>query len=258
MTSTDQNPLHTYAAAGDYSVSLTATNAGGSNSTTKTVTVAPATTANVVASDTFSRTTTAGWGSADVGGAYTVASTAANYSTDGSVGTMTVPAAGGTRSALLSSVSVQDVDVQYRVATDKPASGGKLFIYTVVRQIGNSEYRPRMMVNADNTVSVGASVVSNGAESIIGSWVTVPGLVHAAGVSLWMHVQVTGTNPTTIRVKVWSDGETEPSAWQYTGSNSNATLQAPGALGFRTYVASAATNAPVTFSFDDFSAATAS
>src|SRR5207247_4823906 len=34
-SSTAQNPVHTYAAAGSYSVSLTVTNSGGSNSLTK-------------------------------------------------------------------------------------------------------------------------------------------------------------------------------------------------------------------------------
>jgi PKD repeat protein len=38
-TSTQQNPSHTYAAAGPYSVKLTATNAGGSNQTVKVINV---------------------------------------------------------------------------------------------------------------------------------------------------------------------------------------------------------------------------
>jgi len=38
-TSTDENPAHTYAAAGTYTVTLTVTNACGTNSTTQTVTI---------------------------------------------------------------------------------------------------------------------------------------------------------------------------------------------------------------------------
>lgn len=41
QTSTDQNPVHSYAAAGNYTVTLTATNAGGNNSTTTSITVNP-------------------------------------------------------------------------------------------------------------------------------------------------------------------------------------------------------------------------
>ncbi|MCE1204448.1 MAG: PKD domain-containing protein [Holophagaceae bacterium] len=42
VTSSVQNPSHTFAAAGTYAVSLTATNAGGSHSASRSVTVAPA------------------------------------------------------------------------------------------------------------------------------------------------------------------------------------------------------------------------
>ena len=42
-TSTSQNPAHTFSNAGSYSVSLTASNAGGSSSVTRSVTVSPAT-----------------------------------------------------------------------------------------------------------------------------------------------------------------------------------------------------------------------
>lgn len=41
-TSTDASPTHTYAAAGTYDVTLTVTNAGGSNTATESVTVASA------------------------------------------------------------------------------------------------------------------------------------------------------------------------------------------------------------------------
>lgn len=44
-TSTDTNPSHTYTVAGTYTITLTATNAGGPNSITKTVTVAAPTVA---------------------------------------------------------------------------------------------------------------------------------------------------------------------------------------------------------------------
>src|ERR1051325_9805808 len=42
-TSTQQNPIHTYAAAGNYTVTLTVSNASGSNSTSQIVSLTPAT-----------------------------------------------------------------------------------------------------------------------------------------------------------------------------------------------------------------------
>lgn len=64
-TSNLQNPTHSYLVGGTYTVTLTATNAGGSNSTTKTVNVAAAYTKCVITSVTisaFPATTSTGGG----------------------------------------------------------------------------------------------------------------------------------------------------------------------------------------------------
>src|SRR4029079_12100141 len=69
---------------------------------------------------------------------------------------------------------------------------------------------------------------------------------------IWMRALVTGVNPTTVRVKAWADGTTQPANWQSTATDSAPELQLAGGVGLHTYMSS--TNAPVTFSFDDFSA----
>jgi len=250
-TSTQQNPTKTYFAAGDYSVSLTATNAAGSTSKTLLVSVeelAPP----VLAADQFDRTVSSGWGSADTGGAYTIQGTAANYTVGAREGNIVVPNAGITRSAILGSVSARDIDVVFQVKTDKAAAGGAYFVYAVTRRNGNNEYRPRLTLNANGTVSVHAGVVINNSESSIGSPVTVAGLSHTPGGFIYLRAEVTGANPTTIRVKAWSNHQYERDDWQYTGTNSASELQTAGAVGLRTYVGSQVSNAPVTFSFADY------
>ena len=92
----------------------------------------------------------------------------------------------------------------------------------------------------------------NGTESSLGTSVTVPGLTPAAGTFMWLRAQVTGTNPTTIKVRAWRDGDPEPSTWQFTATNSLAALQAAGGVGLASYIGSGTTNVPVTVSFDDF------
>jgi hypothetical protein len=64
--------------------------------------------------------------------------------------------------------------------------------------------------------------------------------------------QVSGTSPTTLRAKLWKVGTTEPVAWQLTVTDATASLQAPGAIGFESYISGSATNAPVTVSLDNF------
>ena len=67
---------------------------------------------------------------------------------------------------------------------------------------------------------------------------------------------VTGTNPTTLSAKAWKVGATEPSAFQTTVTDSEASLQNPGAIGLQTYLSSNATNAPVVGRFDNLTVST--
>ena len=218
---------------------LTATNFGGSDTRTRQITVADSTppVGGLFAADAFSRTTTSGWGSADIGGAYSVQGTAANFNVATGVGTIVVPTAGLTRSALLNNASGQDVDIKFRVTADKVAAATN-FVYAVARRnsASNSEYRPRILLNTNGTISVHASRLLNGTENPLGSAVVVPGLTQAPGSFVWVRAQVQGSGTTTIRVKAWADGQSEPSGWQYTTTDSSAGLQSSGSLGLRVYV----------------------
>jgi len=250
-SSTQRNPSRTYAAAGDYSVRLTATNASGSDAVTKTVSVAAVPPSSTLAADTFGRTVSNGWGSANTGGAYTLEGSSANFSVGGGVGSMVLPATGATRATLLPAVSARDVDITFRVRSDKAAVGGAQYVYGVVRRNSNNAYRPKIILNTNGTVAVHAGQVVNNSESSVAPSVTVPGLTHTANSFIWVRAQVTGASPTTIRVKAWADGQAEPSAWHFSATNSNSALQTAGAVGLRAYISS--TNVPITFSFDDFS-----
>ena len=248
--STAQSPSHMYANAGDYTVVLTASNAAGADQQTQTVHVTAV--ATVFAADSFGRQVASGWSSADVGGAYTLFADASNYNVGGGTGQMILTKAGNTRSAILGSVTAGDVDVKVRFAVDKLPTGGSQYVYLIARSVGASSYRPKVILNANGTAQVHAGVVNNGTESSLGTSVTVPGLVPAAGSYIWLRAQVTGTNPTTIKVRAWRDGDVEPSTWQFTATNSLAALQGTGGVGLASYIGSGTSNVPVTFAFDDF------
>ena len=72
----------------------------------------------VFASDVFSRTLVNSWGSADVGGAYTLQGAAADYDTNGATGSVVLGTSGTNRSAVLASVLARDVDLSFRVALE--------------------------------------------------------------------------------------------------------------------------------------------
>ncbi len=207
----------------------------------------------VYVDDTFTRTVNNGWGSATpTGGAYTIQGTAANYGVGNGVGTMTLPSAGATRSALPASASATDVDVSLRFRADKVAAGGNLFMYAVVRRNGTNEYRVKLRLAANGQVFASASTVVNNVETLIGSEALVPGLTYTANTMIRFRAQVSGSSPTTLRVRAWADANPEPTIWHYTSTNSNAALQSAGLLGLRAYISSSTTNTPVVMTFDDY------
>jgi hypothetical protein len=208
-----------------------------------------------IVTDTFSRTVTGGWGSAEIGGPYSGTSTA-DYSVNGSEGIMKISTAGLQRKATLSGVNLRDVDMKIRVKVDKVAAGAGHQISLLMRQLTNiGQYRARLELTPTGTAKlVGQKYLnSTNVTTNIGSGITVPGLTYSANQYIWLRVQVVGTNPTTIRIKAWLDGQPEPSTWQYTGSDSEAALQTAGNVAILSRLPSTSTVAPVIFTYDDFS-----
>ena len=207
--------------------------------------------ANVLARDTFTRSTSSGWGSADVGGTWAITGTAANYAVSSGTGRMTVPAVGATRSAALSSLSVTDADLLVRFTTDVAASGSGLFLYTEARfQDNANQYRGKVRIGSDGRVFLHASRMVGGTQAGIGSEVVVPGLTYSPGTQIWVRAQFSGTSPTTIRLRAWT-GATEPTGWTYTATDSTAALQDAGGIALRAYLPSNANPAPVTVIWDE-------
>lgn len=208
----------------------------------------------IYASDAFSRTVSPGWGTAATGGAYTVQGTTADYGVNGSAGTISVAPAMN-RSAVLNGISQADVDLSFRFAVNKLPVGGQAFVYGIVRRVSSTtEYRTKARIAPNGAVYVQATAVVGNVETSIGSETLVTGLTASPGSFLWMRAQVSGASPTTIKIRVWADGTTEPATWQVTSTDSTAALQVAGAIGVRAYVGSAVTNGPIQISIDDLRA----
>lgn len=241
---------HTYAAAGTYSVQLTVTdNDGATGTTTQSVTVtAPA--GGAFAQDSFSRSVTSGWGTSEVGGAWTTTGSAAQVQVDGQRGLHTM-LAGALLESALTAVQSTSTDAQVTVTADKVPAGSGAFVTLDGRRItGTNYYGARLRLQADGSVLL--HVTRGNGTPVDGG--TVPGLTFVAGDQLRVRVQVDGTNPTTVRAKVWEVGQAEPATWFASMTDTTSSLQAPGSVGVATYLFGSAVNAPVAFGYDDLQA----
>ncbi|MCU1543732.1 MAG: hypothetical protein JWM50_1597 [Microbacteriaceae bacterium] len=244
---------HSYAAAGTYTVRLTVTDDdGATGSTSRSVAVTGGGTGGPtpLASDTFERQSTSGWGNAQIGGTWAGA-IGTNFVVNGGSGAA-LHTASATRRSLLSAISTLSADVSVKISVDKLTTGGGVSAGAIGRQGTSGFYQGRLRFLPDATV--GLQLLSSSSTVLANT--TIPGLTYLPGSAIALRVQVTGTNPTSLRAKTWAAGGAEPAAWQLTATDATAALQSAGSVGLEGYLSSGATNGPITVRYDDFSAAT--
>ena len=239
---------HTYVAAGNYTVTLTVTDAQGATGlVARDVSVVAPPAVTVLARDAFSRSVTSGWGTADIGGAWSTNSIS-GFSVASDVGVANHTSPGTTRHARLPAVSTDDVTVSARISIDKPITGGGTFAGLIVREVGSNFYQARVRYSSDGTLAL---QLLNGGSTVMAS-TNVAGMTFIPGDVLTVKAQAFGTSPTVIRGKVWKVGTTEPTNWTLEASSSVAGLQTAGAVGQYSYVSGSITNAPVRVRYDNF------
>jgi PKD repeat protein len=240
-TGTGAKPDYTYATGGTYPVKLTVTDsAGATDVVTRDVTVSgPAT--NTLASDDFERTLSAAWGTADVGGAWTLRGQASRFSVSSGAGKVQVPD-GATLSADLNAVSSSSTKMTAEFSVDKLLEGASIAL--VGRQTGTDaqRYIARLKLQADGKSLLYLMRPSATALQYKPTVTFVPGERYK------LSLEVKGTNPTTLSTKVWKASDPEPAAWLGTTTDAAAGMQTAGRVGVYAYLSSGA-GGPVTTSF---------
>ena len=133
-------------------------------------------------------------------------------------------------------------------------SGGWSFVSLGARTIGTNDYRAKVKIAANGALTLYLVRVINNAETTLASTNLGADFNYTVGSTLQFKVQATGTSPTTVRAKAWKTSQTEPAGWQLSTTDATADLQSPGGVGIVAYLTGSATNAPVTYRFDDLQA----
>ena len=160
--------------------------------------------------------------------------------------------AGDGYTAYQSSVSSTDTEVLATITSDKTPTGGGQYVSIIGRRVSStSDYRAKVRMAAGGAVAVWLTRNASGTETVLTS-ATLTGVTYAANDQLRVRLQVTGTSPTTVRVKVWKVGTTEPAAWRLTSTDGTGGFQTAGAAGLYAYLSGSSTNPPTVFGLDQW------
>lgn len=189
----------------------------------------------VVASDGFDRSTSSGWGQARTGGAWSL-SGGSGSSVSGSEARVTGIQPGRQFRAQLPSVRLSDATV--RAAFTVPSATNFYYSAEARRQADGSAYRARARIDANRRLHT--EVVRFAADgSVVVLAQKASSQSPAVGTKLSVELLVTGTNPVTVRSKVYRSG-TATGDWQVTGRDtSSSRLSAAGTAGVSAYVGNA-------------------
>ena len=132
------------------------------------------------------------------------------------MGNITMAPPGSGPSVFLTGVSSTNTDLTVAVRTDKPATGGGIYLSVAGRRVsGAGDYRAKIRLQSNAQVSIQlVRVAANGTETALSPLTTVAGLAYDPTIGLRIRVQATGTSPTTLRARVWAGSAAEPSTWQ--------------------------------------------
>ena len=199
-------------------------------------------------SDSFSRTTASGWGTSSSGHAWSLTGgAAADYSTTGTRGLISIGAVNSLRSTYITALPVESIDRTFTLRIPVLATGASIQVRSAARWdvAANTYYAANLLANTDQTFTLQLLKVVAGVSTTLRTK-TIPGLTHAAASDYRLRFKVQGS---WLYAKAWLSSATEPTQW--TDAAWDTAITAAGSFGIRTALTAGNTNTlPVVQQFD--------
>jgi hypothetical protein len=203
------------------------------------------------ANDTFVRSVTSGWGTADTGGAWTVSGTASNWNVNGIAGTLSPPLSATMQVARLAAVSGASLSLQTTAWREKTSVLGNHNFGIMVRYIDASNYLGIWVTAKPSSTSLIVQQVLAGVRSTVATYGLGWGILQIADF-VTIKATVNSDSPVLISCKAWKTNvESEPSEFQLITSVSGS-WATTGPVGLAANLDTSVSNAPVIFHFEDF------
>lgn len=196
--------------------------------------------------DTFTRTVSDAWGTADTGQTWTIAQgTATQFDVTGTTAIQTHTAANQTLVATVP-YSSPDINMLVDFSVSQVAAGDSHFIFANGRQVDTSNfYSARILIAAGGNMSITVRKRVAGVDTMLASLNL--GIVYVASKMYRIRFAIQGNQ---LSAKMWDPLLAEPAAYQVTAADSDFT--AAGQIGIRTFTGAASTNTfPLVYRFDD-------
>lgn len=188
----------------------------------------------LVSSDDFARSANPGWGSDEMGNAYTHLGSTSNYTADGTHGIMTLSSVGVARASLLP-MNVTDGLIEATLGTPTLAVGAPIVVAVGGRWVDDSNfYDLRLQFQTNGTVVLDVEKRVAGVGAVLGSFV----LPSTYTAFVWYRAEFEFVG-TRLRARAWTGTSIKPD-WQLELYDSNLTTGRPF---YRSFLATGNTNA---------------
>lgn len=217
-----------------------------------------ATTASAVeppaARDGFNRVVVDGWGVSTSGNAWSLRGDATRFAVGDGAGQVTLKNDARGQSADLGGWTDTATSVDVMLAVDTVPNANGFYANIVARRIvGVGQYvaKLRLRQNAAPSLTLIRTDASTSTEVALTPETPITRLANPSpDTRLAVRVEALGTQPTTVRARVYLPSAPEPTTWDVVATDATAALQSAGGVSLNNYLSTSVTNGPITAFWD--------